>query len=96
MTTIPLERILHPDDYNWNQVFAYSANEDRSGNGCGLPEPAVPGLTTSLAPFDRADVAELYGCVDGDHEGPDWIAYGKLKDGRYFSIAAGCDYTGWD
>jgi hypothetical protein len=22
--------------------------------------------------------------------------YGRLKDGRWFLLAAGCDYTGWD
>lgn len=84
------------DGYDWDQVFAWSSNINRSGNGCSPPEPAAPGIDVSLATFDREDVTELFGCIVGEHDGPEWIAYGKLKDGRFFSIAAGCDYTGWD
>lgn len=84
------------DSYDWEQVFAWSANVDRSGNGCSAPEPAAPGIEVSCAPFDREDVVKLFGIVDGEGDGSEWIAYGKLRDGRFFSIAAGCDYTGWD
>ena len=73
------------DNYDWNEVFKYAAN----------PEPAAPGVVVDCAAFSREDVVKLYGIVEGENDGPDWIAYGRLRDGRYFSIAAGCDYTGW-
>lgn len=71
--------------YDWEEVFKY-----------GQPEVAVPGITTDTSNFDLTNVEEIYASVEGEGDGPDWVAYGKLKDGRYFSIAAGCDYTGWD
>ena len=74
------------DSFDWQEVFK--------------PEYATPSVPVPCAPvpigtFTRDDVAELYGQVDGDNDGPTWIAYGKLADGRYFFIEAGCDYTGW-
>jgi len=50
----------------------------------------------SLARFTQADVAELLGADEGENDGANWVVYGRLKDGRYFFISAGCDYTGWD
>lgn len=72
------------EGFNWGEVFKYVP-----------PEPAAPGVTVDCAPFDREDVVELLGIVEGENEGPDWICYGRLRDGRFFSIRAGCDYTGW-
>ena len=71
-------------DYNWLQVFQY-----------GKPDPAVPGMQIATTPFLLADVKVVYGAVAGDNDGPAWVAFGKLKDGRFFSIRASCDYTGW-
>lgn len=82
--------------YDWTYVFSWSSNMNRSGNGCSAPEPAAPGIEISCEPFDESNVVELFGCVEGENDGPDWIAYGRLDDGRFFSIRAGCDYTGWD
>ena len=72
------------EGYNWAEVFKY-AN----------PELACPGMTTSTSSFTIEDVEFITDMEEGENDGPDWIMYGKLKDGRYFSIAAGCDYTGW-
>lgn len=86
----PQERLQAGQDYgDWKYVFEYADGTE------GHPEVAVPGLQTSTKTFDRDDVEELIGIEDGDNDGPDWIAVGKLTDGRFFSIAAGCDYTGW-
>lgn len=41
------------------------------------------------------NVVEVIAAVDGDNDGDDWVAIGRLDDGRYFKIFAGCDYTGW-
>lgn len=72
-------------DYDWQEVFKY-----------GYPDAAVP-LDTEipLTPFSAEDVDEIYNNIVGYNDGDDWVMYGKLKDGRYFVIRAGCDYTGW-
>lgn len=46
--------------------------------------------------FTIEDVAEIIDYRDGENDEANWIMYGKLKDGRYFTLSAGCDYTGWD
>jgi len=46
--------------------------------------------------FSIADVAIVIDSRDGANEGPNWIIYGQLKDGCFFFLSAGCDYTGWD
>lgn len=82
------------DDYNWEEAFGY-AGEDGT---CGQPDirEALPGSNVSLAPFRREDVVKIIGLREGENDGEDWLCAGKLKDGRWFFLAAGCDYTGWD
>lgn len=46
--------------------------------------------------FGAADVAEIGDLREGENDGPSWLMYGTLKDGRHFYLSAGCDYTGWD
>lgn len=46
--------------------------------------------------LDREDVASIIAMEEGENDGANWIMIGKLKDGRYFWLSAGCDYTGWD
>ena len=46
--------------------------------------------------FTRHDIKEVLGVQEGENDGPSWIIYGELMDGRYFFLSAGCDYTGWD
>jgi len=45
--------------------------------------------------FDREDVVEIHGFIEGENDGDPWRTYGKLRDGRYFYLEAWCDYTGW-
>ena len=54
------------------------------------------GSDISLAPFGREDVKHIVAKDEGENEGPCWIICGRLNDGRWFYIEAGCDYTGWD
>ena len=70
---------------DWAQTFAYGGSPD-----------VVVGAACSGAPFGISDVAILLGSVEGDNAGPDWVAVGQLRDGRFFRVSAGCDYTGWD
>lgn len=81
------------DNYDWAEVFG-----EGTGGNCTpiVPEPSPPTYTGSLAVFGREDVEEIYQMQDGEYDGDEWIIYGKLKDGRYFSARGGCDYTGWD
>lgn len=46
--------------------------------------------------FTLDDVAEIVGSVDGDNDGDDWLAVGRLNSGVWFALSAGCDYSGWD
>lgn len=88
------------DDYyhDWLHVFNYTTNEYLEGTYSGdkgSPE-AIVGVDVGVDPFDPLDIEEIYGFADGENDGPDWICYGKLKDGRFFSARGGCDYTGRD
>lgn len=87
------------NDYDWYHAFAFSSGESRgvaNGKG-GIPTWVRDDVHSGEAePFSRLDVAEVYGKADGENDGAEWLVYGLLKDGRYFFISAGCDYTGWD
>lgn len=87
--TIPM------DDYDWREAFACAGDPEGEFNSADV-RPAPPTSKVSLSPFGRADVAEVFALREGVHDEKDWLAYGHLKDGRYFFLQAGCDYTGWD
>ena len=71
------------DTYDWEEAFKYTSPRDMSAFGCH-----------NLL-FAREDVLEIYGIIEGENDGDPWRLYGKLNDGRYFYLEAGCDYTGW-
>lgn len=79
--------------YDWEEVFGEGSGGNRTPI---IPNAQPPTSDVSVATFSREDVAEIYGQEEGENEGPDWIVYGRLKDGRYFAARGGCDYTGWD
>lgn len=81
------------DTYDWAEVFG-----EGSGGNCTsiIPEIQPPGSDISNATFSREDVDFLIGQIEGENDGPSWICYGLLKDGRYFVARGWCDYTGWD
>lgn len=70
--------------YDWKYIFKNFA----------APEPTL-GFTGSLDKFERSDVAAVLGLVEGENDGADWVGVFRLRDGRFASITAGCDYTGW-
>lgn len=47
-------------------------------------------------PFNLLDVEKVLAVVEGERDERDWHWIGKLRDGRYFYLTGGCDYTGWD
>jgi hypothetical protein len=58
--------------------------------------PAPPYSKMSLDVFTIGDVVGIQHIREGENETMDWICIGQLKDGRWFNLEAGCDYTGWD
>lgn len=80
--------------YDWDEVFAIAGE----GSGSNAPDirGALPTGKYNTSQFTRKDIEEIYGVEEGENDSYDWIVYGKLYDGRYFCIEAGCDYTGWD
>ena len=79
MSTI--EELL--SDYDWQEVFKYAT------------PTAVLQDPVSTAPFVREDVVRIIGMVEGENDASNWVGVFELRDGRFASISAGCDYTGW-
>lgn len=73
------------DDYDWASAFEYATS----------PAAVPPGASVARDGFDREDVADIAWIENGENDDADWIIGGTLKDGRWFFLAAGCDYTGW-
>lgn len=97
------EHPLDPNSYDWRYAFQCCGsvegepeNEDYAFNTPDVRHAHPQDTETSLAPFQRADVEEVRAYEEGENDGPDWLCVGKLKDGRWFCLSAGCDYTGWD
>lgn len=79
-------------DFDWKAVFSYATASGYDGPG---KVTAVPGAACSNAFFEMDDVAEVYDSADGENDEASWLCVGRLKDGRFFYVTAGCDYTGW-
>jgi hypothetical protein len=71
------------DSYDWKEAFAFTGNV-RVAYNC-KPDS-----------FDIADVEMILADSEGENDGPSWLCCGRLNDGRWFYLSAGCDYTGWD
>jgi hypothetical protein len=88
------------EGYDWQEAFAYAGEVRGEGEygcyGSANISEAIEDSGVPCDPFSREDVAEIVAMEDGENDGPDWIIVGRLNDGRWFSLSAGCDYTGWD
>lgn len=84
------------DDYDWQQVFGFADGTAYNANGPNVSTTEVAEKDTDTSPFNMDDVAYIIGSDDGENDGASWIMAGVLKDKRFFFVAAGCDYTGWD
>ena len=88
------------EDYDWIEAFGYAGHP----NTCATGYQGGPDLRranpveqdVALDPFTLDDVESIEACDEGENDGAEWVALGKLKDGRWFFLSAGCDYTGWD
>ncbi len=83
------------DDYAWSEVFGVCGDPAAQHTTFDMSS-CRPGDTTPTTPFGRHNVVEILASQEGDNDGPDWVAVGRLDDGRWFAVRAGCDYTGWD
>jgi len=90
MDTSLFTKELTPSDflesYDWKYIF----------ENAGYPKPVLgedPKAVNALIYLQ--DVTEILALVEGENDGADWVGVFKLADGRYLSISAGCDYTGW-
>lgn len=85
------------DTYDWQMAFECCSPPEKDGYGYNTPDiRSVPGPEVSLAPFQRKDVAEVVALAEGENDLDEWLLVGRLHDGRWFALRAGCDYTGWD
>jgi hypothetical protein len=84
------------DDYDWKYAFEYAGEPDTHLQSGPSLHAQPPGSEVSLEPFSREDVEEIIGIREGENDGYNWLCAGRLKDGRWFLLSAGCDYTGWD
>lgn len=82
----------------WGTMFYYAGETENSSWQDGDPcvERVVGDEVTSIDFFTREDVEKIFHSDEGENDEASWIMVGKLKDGRYFFLEAGCDYTGWD
>jgi hypothetical protein len=90
--------MLHElEDYDWQYAFACAGEPDTGAFAGNIDiRGALPTGKYKVETFTREDVVKIYGKSEGEGDESEWIIYGKLKDGRFFAIEAGCDYTGWD
>ena len=86
-----LERL---NDYAWDEAFGFAGEEGQCNYD--VPVGAMPGGHYDLTPFTREDVAIILWIDDGANDEEEWIIAGILEDERGFTLAAGCDYTGFD
>ena len=78
------------DNYDWAEAFG------EGGSLAVSPRVAVPLSMVSLDGVSREAVATIIACDEGENDGPDWVGVFQLKDLRFVTVEAGCDYTGWD
>lgn len=94
-------------DYSdWKKAFEVAGEFDENAAAYNYRDNSTdirqsdPTEPVSLDEFKRDDVVEIIGIQSGDDGdgGATWsgLIAGRLADGRWFSLRAGCDYTGWD
>lgn len=90
--------------HNWAEAFAYAGEVGEADDGYGYALSGSPNVSkaaphlpdVSEADFGRADVSRVVAASEGVRDEDNWVCVGELRDGRFFALSAGCDYTGWD
>lgn len=84
----PVGRWVLAASHDWTEAFLVAMRD-----GIQAVDPDLGRVSTDA--FLIRDVAECTGTASGENEGPNWLATGRLYDGRWFAVSSGCDYTGW-
>lgn len=92
-------------DYNWSAAFEFTGwvpPEGESTKTNAKWQNAAPvwcvadDRKDTIAPFGPEEVAEVIAYSLGEHDAQNWLLVGRLDNGLFFFLDAGCDYTGWD
>ncbi len=75
------------EDYDWEEAFELYASPER--------KTFIDEKDISYGRFTRDDVEIVHVMIHGANDEQDWIGVFQLKDKRFASLTAGCDYTGW-
>lgn len=83
------------DGYDWTKAFQCAGAPE--GDDYPLGQPQVnpvppPAIQVSPDGFQRKDVRLIWHIEEGENDGADWLVVGRLEDGRFFALRAGCDY----
>ncbi len=83
------------DNYDWRETFAFAGDPEGHENP---PDVNIVNGDEQCSNnlFSRKDVVIIYGARAGENDEEEWLIWGRIQDGRFFYIEAGCDYTGWD
>ena len=105
LTTETIFKPARDIDYGWQEAFGYGGD---TGASCvlfqcaeykdTLPTSTPPNLIEDVPNYPiRADIVKrVIKSKEGENDGDEWLIVGELWDGRFFSLRAWCDYTGWD
>lgn len=102
--------VIPPEVYGYDWAAAFECcgpvdrnDPDRAGNGYDYGPYNEPDVRAAIGdegesrePFTRSQIERVFALAEGDNDGPEWVCLGRINDGRYFALTAGCDYTGWD
>lgn len=88
-------------DYDWSAAFEFtgwSGKGRTNGNASGRAPTwcVADDRKDPIEPFGPEEVAEVIAHSPGEHDAQNWLLVGRLDNGLYFFLDAGCDYTGWD
>lgn len=73
------------DNYDWDHIFS---------NYTSQPTHTRERKVVDVS-YASEDVDEILALEEGENDGPEWVGLFKMKDGKYLTVRAGCDYTGW-
>lgn len=73
------------ESYDWREAFAVA----------DPVESVPPGTNHRTDKFRPDEVAEVIAAVEGENDGDSWVGVFRLSDGRFVTVSAWCDYTGW-
>ena len=91
---ITLEVLRNSHTGNWDSLDWAEAFGEGIGGNCTQDIESLDG--TSTDPCLRKDVVRILGAVNGENDGEEWVGVFVMRDGRFLSVVASCDYTGWD